>query len=89
MGLQHQIDLFHDADFVVGPHGAGFVNLIFSDSIKVIEIFGIPYVKPNYYFLSKARDHEYRALCFNEKFINDDFRVDIDRLHATLKRLGL
>jgi len=89
MPLQDQIDLFHDANFVVGPHGAGFVNLIFSDSIKVIEIFGIPYVKPNYYFLSKARGHEYLPLCFNEKFIGDDFYVDIGRLHDKLKKLSL
>ena len=89
MPLQDQIDLFHDANFVVGPHGAGFVNLIFSDSIKVIEMFGIPYVKPNYYLLSKARGHEYLPLCFNEKFIGDDFYVDIERLHDKLKKLSL
>lgn len=40
MSLLEQIELFHNADVIVGTHGAGFTNLIFcKPNTQIIEIF--------------------------------------------------
>ena len=35
MTMEEQIDLFSDAEIVIGPHGAGFANILFSKNILV------------------------------------------------------
>ena len=49
MGFGDQLDLFSTAEAVIGPHGAGFTNLIFSpQGTKIIEFFP-PGPRPGYY----------------------------------------
>jgi hypothetical protein len=40
LSATEQALLFSKAEIVVGPNGSGLVNVIYSDSIKVMEIFG-------------------------------------------------
>ena len=54
MSIAEQIELFYDADYVIGVHGAGLVNIIFSSQINVLEIFPTSYVIPHYFYLSKS-----------------------------------
>jgi len=96
MNVAKQIELFHDAEMVVAPHGAGLVNLLFAEKAKVLELFSGPLIRPHYYFLSKARGHDYSCLTaknsssiiagiyedFVESFNGSDknFTVDCDRV---------
>lgn len=86
--VEEQVELFHDARVVVGAHGAGLSNVIFSDhGIDVVELFPIATVYPHYYYLCKSLGHRYRYLLGNEGYINDNFNVDVDALESNLKTI--
>lgn len=59
--LREQIQLFQQADFVVGPHGAGLANVVFSPSSANLLEFGTPF-RPNpcMYHVACARGLQYR-----------------------------
>ncbi len=59
MSVETQIGLFYDADCVVGSHGAGLTNIIFSRSIKVLELFGDDFFRSHYYYMAKSLRHTY------------------------------
>jgi capsular polysaccharide biosynthesis protein len=83
--LDAQIELFFDAEAVVGVHGAGLTNLLFSDAAAVTELHPRRAVLPHYYFLCKAMGHDYRSLCSNASTRDSDIYVDVDALAATLR----
>ncbi|MBD3270340.1 DUF563 domain-containing protein [Candidatus Peregrinibacteria bacterium] len=59
ISIEAEIDLFFDADYVIGSLGAGLTNMIFSQKIKVLEIFPNEYVHTYYYYLAKSLNHTY------------------------------
>jgi capsular polysaccharide biosynthesis protein len=59
LSMDAEIELFYDADYVVGIFGAGLTNMIFSDQIKILELFPSEFVEPNYYYLAKSLGHTY------------------------------
>jgi len=59
MSIEEQIELFYDADYVVGIYGSAQTNIIFSHQIKVLEIFTTEYFLPNFYYLAKSLGHTY------------------------------
>ncbi|MCW2950710.1 MAG: hypothetical protein JWN41_1723, partial [Thermoleophilia bacterium] len=62
--VQEQIDAFAAAEVVVGPHGAGLVNLNFaSPGVKVLELFAPRYLNPGYWAITdNVPDSVYRYL---------------------------
>lgn len=53
MSVKEQRDLFHSAEFIVAPHGAGLTNIVFCrKGTGVLEIFPPTYVNPCYWELS-------------------------------------
>lgn len=87
--VAEQIELFHDADVVVGAHGAGLANSIFSRGAHVVELFPASFVTPHYYFLSKACGHAYRHLCGTAADRNANFTVSVPALLRTLGEAGV
>ncbi len=86
LSLMDQIALFHQVEFVVGVHGAGLVNIIFSKSCVVLEICSLA-ITPVYFFLAESLDHRYfyylpAGASFRspeERFYRDeDVSVDIE-----------
>jgi len=82
--LSAQIELFFDADAVIGVHGAGLTNLLFADRIDVVELHPTPTVFPHYYFLCQAMEHRYRFVCSNAPMRNSNFTVDTSALAERL-----
>ncbi len=81
MSIEEQINLFYHASFVIAPHGAGLTNIIFSDSINVLELFPGACLLPHYYFLSKSLGHNYAYWCAKSKQERDaNFLVNIDEI---------
>jgi capsular polysaccharide biosynthesis protein len=87
--VAEQVALFHDAEVIVGAHGAGLANALFSRMATVIELFSTPFVTPHYYYLCKGCGHRYRWLYGTEEDRNANFRVDISALLRALADLGV
>jgi capsular polysaccharide biosynthesis protein len=87
MSLLEQVALFASAEFVVGPHGAGLSNLMFSPpSTRVIEFTPNSEMRPFFWLISSKMGHEYGMLpceTHNGSF-NGDLRVDLRKLSTLL-----
>lgn len=80
LSIEEQIELFYDAEYVIGSHGAGLSNLIYSANAKVVELFPTHYVIPHYYYLSKSLNHTYRYWCGKAKEREANFTVDVKKI---------
>lgn len=90
LSIEEQIELFYDAEFVIGSHGAGLSNLMYSQRIKVIELFPTQYVLTHYYYLCKSLGHSYRYWCgsmMKQSDRNRNFKVDVDQVLSLVKEL--
>jgi capsular polysaccharide biosynthesis protein len=67
MTIREQIELFYDADAVVGTHGAGLANLLFADGARVVELFPGGFVLPHYYYLARSLGLPYRYCLASER----------------------
>lgn len=91
MTVAEQIRLFRGAALIVGSHGAGLTNMIFSDRARIIELFG-PWKSLCYSAIAIGFGHDYSGIDLMPSvgFQRGDvgrslnFRADIDSL-----RLGL
>jgi len=89
MSIEEQIDLFQRAKCVVGPHGAGLANVLFSNDLNVLELFGSGHIATHYYLLSKSLGHRYGYLSFSSvDRVDSDFRVDEEKLIHHIDQLA-
>ena len=89
LSFKEQVDLFYDAEVVIGVHGAGLANLLFTPHCKVVELFSTVAVVPHYFFLCASLGHEYTCVVGDRYSQNAPCRVDINRLLGHLDRLGI
>ena len=69
LSLKEQVRLFSRANVIIGQHGAGLTNMIYSTRAKVLEIFSSNYPGRNHYrLLAAAMDHEYGNLFFGKLY---------------------
>jgi capsular polysaccharide biosynthesis protein len=85
--IDEQIELFYDAEMVVAPHGAGLTNILYSQTIDLVELHPTPAIMPHYYFMARAMGHRYHALCANETGRHSSFAVDVAILSETLEKI--
>lgn len=83
MNLADQIALFSQAEIVVGPHGAGFSNMVFSNSATLIDIFEPNHVNSCFYNLCYDSGQLYWYL-MAETVDGVNMHVDVDKLERTL-----
>jgi hypothetical protein len=81
--LTEQAELFARAAVVVGPHGAGNANMLFSRRAMLVEFFEPGYVNGCFYSLSQALGHPYWYL-LGEREAAADIRVPLDQLERVL-----
>jgi hypothetical protein len=81
-----QVKLFHEAKVVLGPHGAGLTNVLFSpSSALVLELFEPTAARTHYWMMAHALGHDYDCLVGetynrNGEVKNDpDFTIDSSR----------
>lgn len=84
MSLEEQIALFSQAEIVVGPHGAGFSNLIFSTNATLIDLFEPTHVHPCFFNLCHDTGQDYWYV-MGEKADRNHMLVDIEKLQKTLE----
>jgi|SRR5690625_1477350 len=59
LSFEQEIELFYDAQIVVGAHGSGLANVVFSDKASVVNIFPTKFMIPHIYRISKSLGHDY------------------------------
>ena len=59
LSFDDQVRLFCDAEAVVAPHGAGSVNIVFSEHAALIELFEPQFVDPGPFAVATAAGHDY------------------------------
>ena len=63
LSIENQIKIFNEADFVIGCHGAGLSNLVFSKpGTKIIELSHRGYLIPTYSILANRLNHVHSIL---------------------------
>jgi prepilin-type processing-associated H-X9-DG protein len=87
MSFSTGVQLFEQADVVVGPHGGGFVNLLFADSIRFLEFMPENRVLGGFLCLACQLGHEYHHLICRSK--DDDIHVNVSQLATKLDGMGL
>ncbi len=85
LSVAEQVNLFANADIVVAPHGAGLANIVYSESVTIIELFGDT-KKTTFYRLAELLDHEYHYL-HNSTYYND-LVIDIGQLKNALTKMN-
>jgi len=90
LNFRQEVELFHDAEVVLGPHGAGFAGLFFAGKIDVVVLYPTR-VPPNYFHtMAAGLGQRHHFVCHDEKEEDDSFAVDIPELKRVLeKEIGL
>ncbi len=83
MSVKETIALFAQADFVVGPHGAGLTDLIYTDDVSVVELMPTDRINGVYFMLSKQVGGWYGYLACDR--LDRDLVVDVDDLETMIK----
>ncbi len=86
LSFAEQIALFSQAEMVVGPHGAGLTNIVFSKDITVVEFFEPGYVNACYYSLCNSLGHDYWYTLGSRRNASD-MEIPVDSLESTLMRI--
>jgi hypothetical protein len=82
--LKENIRLFRDADIIVGPHGAGLTDIIFSKECALVELFGIK-LNRSYENLASTLGIDYRPVYCQAD--SADIIVDIKELKTMIATL--
>ncbi|MGD1931572.1 MAG: DUF563 domain-containing protein [Leptolyngbyaceae cyanobacterium] len=85
--VEEQAELFYDAEYIIGVHGAGMSNILFAEQANVLEIFPGSEIIPHYYFLSKSLGHKHQLFFANaSNNINEKaFEVNVTELMEILE----
>jgi hypothetical protein len=64
LSLLDQMELFRNAAYVIGIHGAGLSNVIYRQGrpMKMLEIFSADYLNPCYYWFCRQYGYDYHAV---------------------------
>jgi capsular polysaccharide biosynthesis protein len=88
--FREQVELFHRAEIVVGPHGAGLNVLFFCGQIPVVVLHPNQEPQNHYHTLARGLGQEYHFVRHHYDWIDDDFEADLPAVQRVLEdELGL
>ena len=74
MHFNDQVAAFSEARVVIGPHGAGLTNVLFSKNAKVLELASLGHgIRPEFFQLTMIRNGEYYFNASESVNKDDDF----------------
>ena len=85
LSVQDQISLFHFAKIVISPHGAGLINVLFPQDLKVIELIGNMDREDDYYWYAAYYSLS-NVLQFDYAFLECDF-VSVNQNQKQVKQI--
>jgi hypothetical protein len=86
MSYSEQVRLFSQAEFVIGTHGAGMANIIYTSNASVIEVYGNHYLPANYEF-SQILDLPYSCLKCETVNNMNDIHVRVEDLMQVIEKM--
>lgn len=99
LSAELKIQIFHSAEVVIGPHGAGLTNIVFCDpGTKIIDIYKPNWLIPAFWIISNHMGLDYYYLIgegqrssnyVEMKGITDNIFVNISQLHQVLQMASL
>ncbi|PPT07284.1 capsular polysaccharide biosynthesis protein [Geitlerinema sp. FC II] len=84
--LEEKIELFYDAETVVGAYGGGITHILFSPKVNVLELQVMAKMQTYYYYLAKALGHPFEFVCSNKANNRENFSVDVPAVVEILKK---
>ena len=88
LSVAQQLELFAQAELIVGVHGAGLANMLTSDRASVVELSpsGVgSRFQLAYWSLARTCGHRYVAVPHPSERHREEFDVDIDRVCAAVE----
>ncbi|WP_175416370.1 DUF563 domain-containing protein [Natrinema versiforme] len=82
LSFQDQVQLYSQADMVVGPHGSNLANIVFSSDTDIIEFSYEPIGSACYHGISEILDIDYRFVTAKNK--GGDIRVDVEKIEEAI-----
>ncbi len=85
-----QVRLFAQAEFIVGMHGAGLGNMVFSSSASLVEFFNPLEVRAYFAVMARELDMDYAyVICRpgSEDTGFDDLRIDVGAVVDLIRRM--
>lgn len=77
--LSEQVAIYYHAAFIIGPHGAAFANIIWSQpGTHLFELFPATYTPDYFQYLAQVLGLTYSAYCHGEPLGSDHRHVDDD-----------
>jgi hypothetical protein len=83
--FKEQVELFVNSKYILGCHGAGFTNILFSKDAHIFEIHPSNDQRSHYFLLSKGCKHHYEYFLGGESMENEDFTVDMELFKLKLQ----
>ena len=87
--LLDKIELFYDAEMVVGAYGGGLTHILFSDHVNVLELQLMAKMQTYYYYLAKSLGHNFYCLHSNKSNNRENFSVDVSKVINIIKKWNL
>ena len=87
LSFEDQVKLFHDAKMVVAAHGSGMSNILFSGSIRVLDLQSCGRMETFFSLLAQSLNQDYRYLICESPSTLGDFTVDIPKLEDMVKKM--
>ena len=84
LSLIDQIRLFSNAEMIIGPHGAGFTNMIWGHNIDVLEIWANRR-SGCFYSMSHSLGHNYSA--YKGETVKNDIAVDVNEVINLVEKI--
>lgn len=86
--LDEQIELFQQAEVVIGPHGAGFTNIAFAPAkCVVVELFGDNYINGCFWAIANILGQKHGHVVGPSTWL--DYRADPEHVARVLDQLGV
>jgi hypothetical protein len=94
--IMEQMSIYHNASFILGPHGASFSNIIWCDpGTHLFELFSRNYMPDFFLYLTTVMDMKYSAYYEESTEINnnysdavtEDIYVSVPKLELCLKKV--
>lgn len=84
--LLEKIELFYDAETVIGAYGGGLTHILFSEQVNVLELQIMAKTQTYYYYLAKALGHRYEFLFSDRENNRENFTVNISSVMDILEQ---